>query len=104
MLDQEKLNLLYPVIGNWMFTFIELPCGIRLISCLCALGRLEKEPQASKQRMSKWIVKAIRSTMTVRAHSSRSMVASKNVLSGVSLQYVCDPRCLYMSCASHDSQ
>ena len=53
----------------------------------------------SKQRMSKWVVEAISlayesagqpSPLAVRAHSTRSMAASKTLLSGVSLQDVCD--------------
>ena len=49
--------------------------------------------------MSKWIVKAISlayksaghpSPLKIRAHSTRSMAASMALLSGVSLQVVCD--------------
>ena len=53
----------------------------------------------SKQRMSKWVVEAISlayesadqpSPLAAQAHSTRSMAASKALLSGVSLQDVCD--------------
>ena len=49
--------------------------------------------------MSKWVVEAISlayeaagqpSPLAVRAHSTRSMAASKALLSGVSLHYICD--------------
>ncbi len=58
-----------------------------------------KGSSASKQRMSKWVVKAISLAyesagqpppMAVRSHSTRSMVASKALISGVALQVVCD--------------
>ncbi len=54
---------------------------------------------ASKQRMSKWVVEAISlayesagqlSSMADRSDSTRSMVASKALISGVALQEVCD--------------
>ncbi len=54
---------------------------------------------ASKQRMSKWVVEAISLAyesagqpppMAVRSHSTRSMAASKALISGVALQEVCD--------------
>ncbi len=58
-----------------------------------------KGSPASMQRMSKWVVEAISlayesagqpSPMAVRSHSTRSMVASKALISGVALQEVCD--------------
>ncbi len=58
-----------------------------------------KGSPASKERMSKWVVKAISlayesggqpSPMAVRSQSTRSMAASKALISGVALQEVCD--------------
>ncbi len=63
------------------------------------LGPPNKGSPASKQRMSKWVVEAISlanesagqpSPMAVRSHSTRSMTASKALISGVALQGVCD--------------
>jgi len=62
-------------------------------------GPPKKGYPASKQRMSKWVVEAISlayesagqpSPLAVRAHLTGSMAASKALLSGVSLQDVCD--------------
>ncbi len=62
-------------------------------------GPPNKRYPASKQRMSKWVVEAISLTyesagqpspMAVRSHSTRSMAASKALISGVALQEVCD--------------
>ncbi len=62
-------------------------------------GPPNKGTPASKQKMSKWVVEAISlayesagqpSPMAVRSHSTRSMVASKALISGVALQEVCD--------------
>jgi len=58
-----------------------------------------KKGLPSKQKTSKWIVRAIYlaydssgqpSPLVVRAHSTRSTAASKPLLSGVSLQEGCD--------------
>ncbi len=60
-------------------------------------GPLNKGSPASKQRMSKWVVEAISlayesagkpSPMAVRSNSTRSMAASKALISGVALQEV----------------
>ncbi len=62
-------------------------------------GPPNKGSPASKQRMSKWVVEAISlayesagqpTPMAVRSHSTRSMAASKVLISGVALQEVCD--------------
>ncbi len=62
-------------------------------------GPPNKGSPASKQRMSRWVVEAISlanesagqpSPMAVRSHSTRSMTASKALISGVALQEVCD--------------
>ncbi len=62
-------------------------------------GPPNKGSPASKQRMSKWVVEAISlayesagqpSPMAVRSHSTKSMVISKALISGVTLQEVCD--------------
>ncbi len=65
-------------------------------------GPPNKGPPAFKQRMRRWVVEAISlayesagqpSPMAVRSHSTRSMVASKALISGVALQEVCDATC-----------
>ncbi len=62
-------------------------------------GPPDKGSPASKQKMSKWVVEAIslayesagqHYAMAVRSHSTRSMAASKALISGVALQEVCD--------------
>ncbi len=62
-------------------------------------GPPNKGSPASKQRMSKWVVEAISlayesagqpSPMAVRSHSTKSMVISKALISGVIFQEVCD--------------
>ena len=62
-------------------------------------GSPSKGKPASKQTLSKWIVEAISlayesagqpSPLKVQAHSTRSMAASMALISGVSLQEVCD--------------
>ncbi len=62
-------------------------------------GPPKKRSPASKQKMSKWVVEAISlayewagqpSSIAVRSHSTRSMVATKALISGVALQEVCD--------------
>ncbi len=96
--DQERHNLL---------------CLVRALDAYihrAALWRKNEQPfvcfgppnkgsPASKQRMSKWVVEAISlayesavqpSPMAVRSHSTRSMAASKALISGVALQEVCD--------------
>ncbi len=96
--DQERHNLFCPVLvldayihraalwrkNEQLFVYFEPP---------------NKGSPASKQRMSKWVVEAISlayesagqpSPMAVRSHSTRSMAASKALISGVALQEVCD--------------
>lgn len=64
------------------------------------LGRSPKKGSlASKQTIGKWIVEAISTAdeahslpwpLLIMAHSTRSMASTKALLSGVSLQEVCD--------------
>ncbi len=96
--DQERHNLLCPV--RALDAYVHrgaLWCkNEQLFVCF---GTPNQMFPASKQRMSKWVVKAISlayesagqpSPMTVRSHSTRSMVASMALISGVALQEVCD--------------
>ncbi len=62
-------------------------------------GPPNKGSPASKQRMNKWVVEAISlayesagqpSPIAVQSHSTRSMAASKALISRVALQEVCD--------------
>ncbi len=82
-----------------MLMSTELPSVIKMNSCSYVLDLLYKGSPASKQRMSKWVVEAISlayesagqpSPMAVWSHSTRSMAASKALISGVSLQELCD--------------
>ncbi|XDV35947.1 hypothetical protein PO909_005809 [Leuciscus waleckii] len=97
-LDQEKLNLLCPVraLDTYLHRAAQWRRSDQLFVCF---GSPKKGLQASKQTISKWIVEAISLAyessglpcpLAVRAHSTRSMAASKALLSGVSLQEVCD--------------
>ena len=96
--DQEKLNLLCPVraLDAYVHRAALWRKSEQLFVCF---GPPKKGSPVSKQRMSKWVVEAISlayesagqpSPLTVRAHSTRSMAASKALLSGVSLHDVCD--------------
>ena len=96
--DQEKLNLLCPV--QALDTYVHRAAPWRKSDQLfVCFGSPKKGLPASKQTISKWIVEAISLAyessgqpcpLVVRAHSTRSMAASKALLSGVSLQEVCD--------------
>lgn len=78
-----------------MLIFTEMPSGVRLINCSCALGHLEKVSniQAENEQVDSRISLAYEASgqpipMAVRVHSSRSIVASKAILSGETLQDV----------------
>ena len=96
--DQETNNLLCPVraLDAYVHRAALWRKSEQLFICF---GPPNKESPASKQRMSKWVVKAISlafesdgqpSPMAVRSHSTRSMAASKALMSGVALKDVCD--------------
>ncbi len=96
--DQERHNLLCPVraIDAYVHRAALWRKNEQLFVCF---GPPNKGYPASKQRMSKWVVEAISlayesagqpSSMAVRSHSTRSMAASKALISGVALQEVCD--------------
>lgn len=68
------------------------------ISCFC-FSPPKKVFLVTKQTLIRWIVKAITLThessdlpspLRIRAHPTKSMMASKAFLSGVSLKYICD--------------
>ncbi|CAM4711693.1 unnamed protein product [Leuciscus chuanchicus] len=96
--DQEANNLLCPVraLDAYVHRAALWRKSDQLFVCF---GSLNKGGPVSKQRMSKWVVEAISvayeaagqpSPLAVRSHSTRSMAASKALISGVSLQDVCD--------------
>ncbi|KAJ8004404.1 hypothetical protein DPEC_G00135360 [Dallia pectoralis] len=96
--DQKKHNLLCPV--RALDAYIHRTALWRLSEQLfVCFGPPKRGGPVSKQRMSKWVVEAISlayesagqpSPLAVRAHSTRSMEASKALLSGkVSLHDVC---------------
>ncbi len=96
--DQERHNLLCPVraLDAYIHRASLWRKNEQLFVCF---GPPNKGSPASKQRMSKWVVEAISLAyesagqpfpMAVRSHSTRSMAASKALISGVALQEVCD--------------
>ncbi len=94
--DQERHNLPCPV--RALDAYVHRAALWRNSFFVC-FGPPNKGFPASKQRMSKWVVEAISlaydsagqtSPMAVRSHSTRSMAASKALISGVALQEVCD--------------
>ncbi len=96
--DQERHNLLCPVraLDAYVHRAALWRKNEQLFICF---GPPNQGSPASKQRMSKWVVEAISlayesagqpSPMAVRSHSTRSMAASKALISGVTLQEVCD--------------
>ncbi len=96
--DQERPNLLCPV--RALDAYVHRAALWRKTEQLfICFGPPNKGSPASKQRMSKWVVEAISlvyksagqpSPMAVLSHSTRSMAASKALISGVALQEVCD--------------
>ncbi len=96
--DQERHNLLCPVraLDAYVHRAALWRKNEQLFICF---GPPNQGSPASKQRMSKSVVEAISlayesagqpSPMAVRSHSTRSMAASKALISGVTLQEVCD--------------
>ncbi len=96
--DQERHNLLCPVraLDAYVHRAALWRKNEQLFVCF---GPPNKGSPASKQRMSKWVVEAISLAyesagqpcpMAVRSHSTRSIAASKALISGVALQEVCD--------------
>ncbi len=95
--DQESHNLLCPV--RALDAYVHIAALWRKNEqLLVCFGPPNKGSPASKQRMSKWVVEAISLTyesagqpspMAVQSHSTRSMAASKALISGVALQEVC---------------
>ncbi len=96
--DQERHNLLCPV--RALDAYVQRAAlwhkNKQLFICF---GPPNQGSPQFKQRMSKWVVEAISlayesagqtSPMAVRSHSTRSMDASKALISGVTLQEVCD--------------
>ncbi len=75
---------------HWMHTSTKLHCGEGQIYCLFAIVH-----PASKQTLSRWIVDAITVAyessylpppLGIKAHSTRSVVASKAFMAGVPMQ------------------
>ncbi|XP_051756294.1 uncharacterized protein LOC127516053 [Ctenopharyngodon idella] len=96
--DQEKLNLLCPVraLDAYVHRAALWRKSDQLFVCY---GSPKKGGPASKQRMSKWVVEAISlayeaagqpSPLNVRAHTTRGMAASKALMSGISIDDICD--------------
>ncbi len=94
--DQERHNLLCPVraLDAYVHRAALWRKNQQLLICF---GPPNKGSPASKQRMSKWVVEAISlayesagqpSPMAVQSHTTRSMAASKALISGVALQEV----------------
>ncbi|MGL4804411.1 MAG: hypothetical protein ACRC15_04575, partial [Cetobacterium sp.] len=96
--EQEKLNLLCPV--RALDTYVHRTAlwrkGEQLLVCF---GPHNRGRPASKHTVSKWIVETISLAyqasgqpcpLAVRAHSTRSMAATRALISGVSLKEVCD--------------
>ncbi len=92
--DQVRHNLLCPVraLDAYVHRAAQWCKNEQLFVCF---GPHNKGSPASKQRISKWMVEAISlayesagqpSPMAVRSHSTRSMAASKALISGVALQ------------------
>ncbi|KAL0150616.1 hypothetical protein M9458_054077, partial [Cirrhinus mrigala] len=82
--DQQKLNCMCPVKSDQLFV---------------CYGPAKKGLPTSKQTLSRWIVDAIccayessglPSPLGVKAHSTRSMAASKAFLAGISMQDICN--------------
>jgi len=96
--DQERHNLLCPVrvLGAYIHRAALWRKSKQSFVCF---GPPNKGSSASKKRMSKWVVEAFSlayestgqpSPLAVQSHSTRSMAASKALLSGVPLQDICD--------------
>ncbi|KAI2643104.1 hypothetical protein H4Q32_027660 [Labeo rohita] len=96
--DQEKLNCMCPVRALDAYVHRVAPWR-RSDQLFISFGPQRRGLPASKQTISRWIVKAIllayESTglpppLGVKAHSTRSMAASKSFLAGIPLQDICN--------------
>ncbi|KAL0165643.1 hypothetical protein M9458_037487, partial [Cirrhinus mrigala] len=96
--DQQKLNCMCPVrsLGTYVHRVARWRKSDQLFVCY---GPPKRGLPASKQTLSRWIVDAICSAyeasdlpppLGVRAHSTRSMAASKAFLAGVPMQDICN--------------
>lgn len=96
--DQEKLHLICPVWTLGAYVRRSL-CWRKSDQLLVCFGSLRKGSPASKHTIRWWIVETIYSAyeacslpslLLIRAHSTRELASSKALLSGVSLQEVCN--------------
>ncbi|KAI2658661.1 SET domain-containing protein 4 [Labeo rohita] len=98
--DQQKLNCMCPVraLDAYVHQAARWRKSDQLFVCY---GPPKRGLPASKQTLSRWIVDAICSAyeasdlpppLGVRAHSTRSMAASKAFLAGVPMQDISHPR------------
>ncbi len=96
--DQQKLNCMCPVwaLDAYVHRAAMWRKADQLLVCF---GPPKRGRPASKQTLSRWIVDAIHiayesselpSPMGVRAHSTRSVAASKAFLAGVPIQDICN--------------
>lgn len=102
--EQEKLHLLCPV--RALDIYISKTSQWRKTDqLLVCFGPPKKKCPATKQTISRWIVEAISmayvvrglpSPLQVRAHSTQSVASSSALLSGASLQEVCDHPCTHL--------
>ncbi len=94
--DQKRHSLLCPVRALNAYVHRAALWRKKMNSCLYVLDLLTRGPlHLSKGWASGWSRLAYESAgqpspMAVRSHSTRSMVASKALISGVALQEVCD--------------
>ncbi len=96
--DQQRLNCMCPV--RALDTYVHRAALWRKADqLLVCYGPLKRGRPASKQTLSRWIVDAITvayessdlpSPLGVKAHSTRSVAASKAFLAGVPMQDICN--------------
>ncbi len=96
--DQQKLNCMCPV--RALDTYVHRAALWRKVDqLLICYGPLKRGLPASKQTLNQWIVDAINMSYEssdlplpkgVKAHSNRSVVASKAFFAGVPLQDICN--------------
>ncbi|KAL0162075.1 hypothetical protein M9458_041471, partial [Cirrhinus mrigala] len=96
--DQQKLNCMCPVRALDAYVHRVAPWR-RSDQLFICFGPLRRGLPASKQTISRWIVEAILLAyessglpppLGVKAHSTRSMAASKSFLAGIPLQDICN--------------
>ncbi len=99
MLDEVVLTSTALECEHWMRTSTELLCGEGRTNCWYATIPLRRVFLLPKRTLSRWIVDAITvayessdlpSPLGVKAHTIRSMAASKVFLAGVHMQDICD--------------